>query len=148
MWKKIIVTKKFQKKKISLQDGANSKMWKKNENILDLFQKYNNNNCCCKLNFILYSLEKMNKKETFFSVPFFQLTLTSYHNNLLVGRFCYHYGEVFWRFSKTLAFMVTNFFTEKMSSKDGKGFYYFTVLLPFSITNFFIAEKVSKDRHK
>ena len=41
--------------------------------------------------------------------------------------------------------MVTNFFTEKISSKDGKGFYYFTLLLPFSITNIFVAEKVSKD---
>ena len=121
------------------------KISKKFENILDLFWEMDKYKSCPKLNFIFDFWKKMNKKETVFSVPFFQLTLTSYDDWKGVNVFCYHYGEVFWKFSKTWAFIVTNFFVAEFFSKVSKGFYYFSVLLPFSITNIFITKKVSKD---
>ena len=100
---------------------------------------------CPKLNFIFDFWQKMIKKEIVFSVPFFQLLLTSYDDSKLVNTFCYDYGEVFWKFSKTWAFTVTNFFVAENSSKVSKGFYYFSLLLAFPITIFFVAKKVSKD---
>ena len=121
------------------------KISKKFKNILDLFGEMDKYKSCPKLNFIFDFWKKMNKKETFFLVPFFQLTLTSYDVWKVVDCFCDDYGEVFWKFSKTWAFVVTNFFVAEIFSKASKGFYYFTLLLPFSITNIFVAEKVSKD---
>ena len=121
------------------------KISKKFKNILDLFWKMDKYKSCPKLNFIFDFWQKMIKKETFFLVPFFQLTLTSYDVWKVVDCFCDDYGEVFWKFSKTWAFIVTNFFVAEISSKVSKGFYYFSLLLAFSITNIFIAKKVSKD---
>ena len=100
---------------------------------------------CPKLNFIFDFWKKMNKKETVFSVPFFQLLLTSYDIWKVVECFCDDYGEAFWKFSKTWAFTVTNFFIAKFFSKVSKGFYYFSLLLAFPITIYFVAKKVSKD---
>jgi len=71
------------------------KFQKKSKNILDLFREMDKYKSCPKLNFIFDFWKKMNKKEIVFSVPFFQLLLTSYDDLKLVDQFYDDYGEVF-----------------------------------------------------